>query len=232
MKIINYSFTLLIILIISCGQADRKANTKDEIKYDEKPLTAPTEILTAAENYNNGYMAFQSNNYNKAIEFYRKAILLDPNFIDAYDNCGLSYRRLGNLDSAAYFYKASIKIDPTAVIAHGNLAIVYSEKGDLENAIKEYEEISKYHPNDPEASYGIAGIYLHSKQYDKALISAKKSAELFEKYAPEYVGDAYYYVGLSYFKLNDKKNAIKFMQKAIQKGTQVPKDILSELGLK
>lgn len=233
MKRKNYiSILALTVSITACGQTKPKDNTKDGIKYDEKSLTSPTDNPTAAENYNNGYRAFHSGDYNKAIKFYRKAIQLDPKYTDAYDNCGIAYRRLGNLDSAAFFYKESIKINPKATIAHGNLAIVYSEQGKLQEAIKEYEEISKNNPNDPEAPYGIAGIYLQAKQYDKALVSAKKSSVLFEKYAPQYVGDAYYYVGLSYLKLNDKKNAKEYIQNALQKGAQVPANILTEVGLK
>lgn len=226
MKIKNYiSILTLIVSITACRQTNSKDNTKDGIKYDEKPLASPTDNMTAAENYNKGYMAFHSGDYHKAIKHYRKAIQLDPKYTDAYDNCGIAYRRLGNLDSAAYFYKESIKINPKAMIAHGNLAIVYSEQGKLQEAIKEYEEISKNNPNDPEAPYGIAGIYLQAQQYDKALTAAKKSAELFEKYQPQYVGDAYYYVGLSYLYLNDKKNAKEYILKAKQKGTQVPADV-------
>ena len=233
MKTLNYiSILLLAVTISACGQTNSKDNTVNGIKYNEKNLTAPTDNSTAGENYNNGYHAFQSGDYRTAIKYYRKAIGLDPKFVDAYDNCGISYRRLGNLDSAAYFYKESIKINPKTSIAHGNLAIVYTEKGDLENAIKEYEEIAKYNPNDPETPYGIAGIYLKAGQNDKALIAAKKAVELFEKYQPQYVGDAYYYVGLSYLRLNDKKNAKEYMQKAIQKGTSIPADIRVQLEAK
>lgn len=219
------SILTLTVSITACGQTNSNDGTKDGIKYGEKPMTTPTDNMTAAENYNKGYMAFHSEDYRKAISYYRKAIQLDPKHTDAMDNCGIAYRRLGNLDSAAYFYKESIKINPKAMIAHGNLAIVYSDQGKLEDAIKEYEEISKYNPNDPEAPYGIAGIFLQAQQYDKALTAAKKSAELFEKYAPQYVGDAYYYVGLSYMYLNDKKNAKEWIQKAKQKGTSIPADV-------
>jgi len=223
------TFISLLILSVSlsgCGQTNSNENSKDDIKFNEQAQTSPTKNLTAAENYSKGYNAFHSDDYIKAIKYYRKAIKQDPNYIDAYDNCGVAYRRMGNLDSAAYYYKKSIQINPKTSIAHGNLAIVYTEQGKLQEAIQEYGEISKYNPNDPEAPYGIAGLYIQMKQYDKALPIAKKSAELFEKYQPQYVGDAYYYVGLSYLYLKENKNAKEYFYKAIQKGTQVPQDIL------
>ena len=233
MTIKNYISILSLTVSISvCGQTNTNENNKDGIKFNERPPNSSTDNLSAKENYNIGYKAFHSEDYRKAISYYRKAIQLDPKFSDAMDNCGIAYRRLGNLDSAAYFYKESIKINPEGMVAHGNLAIIYSHQGKYEDAIKEYEEISKYNPNDPEAPYGIAGVYLIAKQYDKALISAKKSVELFEKYAPKYVGDAYYYVGLSYLKLNDKSNAKDYFQKAIEKGTSVSADLKAKAGMK
>lgn len=231
MKKVNYYIIISSIIISACGQTNTRKAPQDGIIYDEKAVVAPTENMTAMDNYNAGYKAFQVEDYQKAIKLYRKAILLDPKYVDTYDNCGLSYRRLGNLDSAAYFYKKSIEIKPSGQIAHGNLAIVYSTKGEHENAIKEYKEISKYNPNDPEAPYGIAGIYLDLKQYNKALVSAQKAVELFQKYQPQYVGDAYYYVGLCYLNLNNKSKAKEFMERAAREGTPVPGDIKTNLGL-
>ena len=231
-KLNSYIIISTIIIISACGQTNTRKVQKDGIIYNEKAVVAPTENMTAMENYNAGYKAFQAENYKKAISFYKQAISLDSKYVDAYDNCGLSYRRLGNLDSAAYFYKKSIEINPSGQIAHGNLAIVYSTKGENENAIKEYKEISKYNPNDPEAPYGIAGIYLDLKQYDKALVFALKAVKLCEKYQPRYIGDAYYYVGLCYLNLNNKDEANEFMQRAILAGTPVPKEIKIKLGLK
>lgn len=231
MKKINYYIIISTIIISACGQINKRKAPKDGIIYDEKAVVAPTENMTAMDNYNAGYKAFQAEDYKKAISLYKQAISLDSKYVDAYDNCGLSYKRLGNLDSAAYFYKKSIEINPSGQIAHGNLAVVYSEKGQHENAIKEYKEISKYNPNDPEAPYGIAGIYLDLKQYDKALVSALKAVKLFEKYQPQYVGDSYYYVGLCYLNLNDKGRAKEFVEKAAQAGTPIPEEIKITLGL-
>src|SRR5436190_9020607 len=180
MKAIYYSSVLLVMAsITSCklGDSENGKNAKQQ-------LVVPTNNLTAMDNYNLGYKAYHSADYNNAVKYYRKSIQLDPKNFGAYDNCGISYRRMKNLDSAAYFYKESIKIYPKGSVAHGNLAILYAEKGEFENSINEYQEISKHNPNDPEAPYGIAGIYLQTKQYSKALIAAKKSATLFEKYQP------------------------------------------------
>ncbi|HTA62992.1 MAG TPA: tetratricopeptide repeat protein [Bacteroidia bacterium] len=224
-----YNFICYAILapaIISCQNNDKVENG---IKYDESAVVASTKDLSAATSYNIGYAAFHSGNYKQAIKLYRKAIEIDPKYVDAYDNCGLSYRRLGILDSAEYFYKESIKIYPQGTTSHGNLAIVYTERGQNDKAIQEYEVLAKYNPNDPESYYGQAGVYIDMKEYDKAIPLAKKSIDLFEKYKPEYAGDAYYYVGLAYLKLKDKVKAKEYINKAVQKGSTPPPNIMAEL---
>ncbi|MGZ3883631.1 MAG: tetratricopeptide repeat protein [Bacteroidia bacterium] len=225
-------FCFAISVSLSAQSASKVSSPNGGIKYGEKAVVSKSTNPMAVETYNNGYAAFKARDYKKAVSFYREAIALDPGYVDAYDNCGLAYRRLGNVDSAVYFYKASIKIYPKGSTAHGNLALLYSEKKEHDNALKEFDELAKCNPNDPEAPYGKAGVYLDMGKYDKALAAAKQSAVLFEKYHPQYAGDAYYYMGLSYFQLNDKANAKVYMQKAIDKGTKPPAPILSELGIK
>jgi tetratricopeptide (TPR) repeat protein len=226
-------FFCLGFSILLHAQNNLKVSAPDGgIKYGEKSVIASTTNTVAAESYNNGYAAFKARDYKKAVSCYRKAIALDPKYVDAYDNCGLAYRRLGNLDSAIYYYKESIKLYPKGTVSHGNLAFVYSEKKEHENALKEFDEITKYNPNDPEAPYGKAGVYLDMGQFEKALAAAKQSAQLFEKFHPQYAGDAYYYIGLSYYQLKDRPSAKVYMQKAIDKGTKPPAPILEDLGIK
>lgn len=232
----NYYACILLLLTMSSARGLSQTSSavkapESGIKYGEKGKVARSANPLAVENYNSGYKAFKARDYKTAVAHYRQAIALDADYVDAYDNCGLAYRRLGNIDSAVYFYKASIALYPKGSTAHGNLALLYSEKKEHAKALKEFDELAKCNPNDPEAPYGKAGVYLDMGKYDKALASAKRSVTLFEKYHPQYAGDAYYYVGLAYFQLHDKVNAKLYMQKAIEKGTKPPVPILAELGI-
>ena len=215
--------------LTSCGQNNKNSG---DTRFVEKALSSPTTKEDARQFYNDGYRAFHSNDFPKAIDLYKKAIAIDPQYADAYDNCGLSYRRLGNLDSAETYYKKSINLNPKAMIAHANLAIVYTDKGNLNAALNEYNEIKKYNSNDPEAFYGAADIYFRMENVDKALENSLKALELYNPTNPQYAGDAEFYVGLAYYKKQDKQKAKTYMLKAMQHGTQVPESYLNEFGLK
>ncbi len=116
----------------------RNERTTDSIPYIEEPLTAPTKNPWAEMHYDKGYDAFHAGDYRKAIRHYQRAIELDPKFIDAYDNCGVCYRRLGDLNSAVNLYRELIKINPKGNVAHSNLAVVYALRGMTDKAIREY----------------------------------------------------------------------------------------------
>ena len=50
--------------------------------------------------------------YDSAIRDYTKAIELDPKFVDAYNNRGLSYDNKKEYDSAIRDYTKAIELDP------------------------------------------------------------------------------------------------------------------------
>jgi tetratricopeptide (TPR) repeat protein len=57
----------------------------------------------------------------EAIEAYRKAIQLDPNFAMAYSNLGNALKDKGQLEEAIEAYRKAIQLDPNFAMAYGNL---------------------------------------------------------------------------------------------------------------
>jgi len=76
--------------------------------------------------------------YTKAIEAYKQAIRIFPNFAIAYSNIGRSYGQLGLYKDAIEAYKQAIRIDPDYVNAHFNLGLSHLQIGDKSSALNEY----------------------------------------------------------------------------------------------
>ena len=70
-----------------------------------------SEISIEAKNFNANGLAFaQQGQYQKAIEEYKKAILMEPVYTDPYINCGKAYYAIGNYDMAQYYNLKSKEI--------------------------------------------------------------------------------------------------------------------------
>ena len=71
----------------------------------------------------------------KAIEYYQKAIKLDPEYARAYSNLGVVYDDLGQKEKAIEYYQKAIKLDPEDAFAYNNLGVVYRGLGPILSGI-------------------------------------------------------------------------------------------------
>ncbi len=69
-----------------------------------------------------------------AIEMYRKAIELKPDFEPAYNNLGLIYGERGQYDAALDVFEAAREINPRSLVSAYNTVVVYYLKGDYKKA--------------------------------------------------------------------------------------------------
>ena len=95
--------------------------------------------------YNIGNIYLKEDNYRKAISFYEKAITLDSEFADAYNNLAYSLCELKeDLDKAEKYIKRAIKLNPDNKIYYlDTLGVIYLNQGKIEKAISTYEEALK-----------------------------------------------------------------------------------------
>ena len=52
------------------------------------------------------------NRYNDAIEAYRQALRINPEYADAWDNLGFAYRKLNRYNDAIEAYRQALRINP------------------------------------------------------------------------------------------------------------------------
>ena len=221
----SYILILISLFLYSCNFSQ---DNKPKIRFTEKQLNSPTQNEKAMSYYNQGYEAFHKEDYRTAISFYRAAIKYDSAYTDAYDNLGLSYRRLNILDSAEFFYIKSLSILPTNLIALNNLALVYVHEGNLDKAELTYLQILKIDSTEPDGYYGLADIYYQTSKFELSIRNGLKAYELWKQSNKIYAGDAISFVGVSYLSLNDKKNAKKYFSLASSLGRNISSEYLKQ----
>ena len=159
------------------------------LRKDDKLNAVSAFKLALAYNENNPYynnsLAYsyvRIEMYDDAIEYYQKAIKLNPDAKWTSIVChalGAVYAEIkGNFEAAEATYQAGLVLDPTnleLLLSLGDLLMV---KGDLDKAIRTYCDGITLNPENFLA-YAKAGLALWEKDYvEEAIVSFHKSIEL------------------------------------------------------
>ncbi len=105
--------------------------------------TGPTDL-------EEGLIAYDQGNWEKALSHLDKAVQHDPENTEAYFKRGVIYQRMEKIDDAIMNYREVVRIDRKHFKAHYNLANLYSfEKKDTVQAIFHYRRFLKMAPGHP-----------------------------------------------------------------------------------
>jgi Flp pilus assembly protein TadD len=93
---------------------------------------------------------YDQQQWPKAIEWYQKALELDPQNVDAHTDLGTAYYNVGRAQDALREYRKSLEIDPKHEPTIFNTIVVNLHGiGDLPAAQQAWERLSKLNPNYP-----------------------------------------------------------------------------------
>ena len=168
-------------------------------------LTNSIRLKPDAASYSNRGIAHDNlGQYQRAIEDYREAIRLKPDYAEAYNNRGAAYHNLGQKQRAIEDYNEAIRLKPDHADAYYNRGITYRELGQYQLAIEDYNEAIRLKPDAVDAYYNRGIAYYNLGQKQRAIEDYNEAIRL----KPDYV-DAYYNRGLTYRELGQYKLAIE-----------------------
>ena len=125
-----------------------------------------------------------------AIESYKQAIKINPNYAEAHNNMGIALKDKGDLEAAIDSYQQALKIKPDYAEAYYNMGNALNDKGDPEAALDSYKKAIKINTDYADA-YSNMGSALKDKGDLEAAIDSYKQAL---KIKPDYA-EAYYNMG-------------------------------------
>jgi tetratricopeptide (TPR) repeat protein len=162
-------------------------------------------------------------NYDRALEDFNQALVLNPSYALAYDSRGTAFFYKGDDDRALSDYTEAIRLIPKNAIPYANRGTVYSKKGDFAHAIEDYSEAIRISPSTAFSSYCNRGMaYGNTGNNDLAIEDFNLAIKLNSQYA-----QLYYYRGLAYKAKGDISTALDEIKKACTMGFEIACKALS-----
>lgn len=166
-------FSLPGTYTVSCDKPDGTTVASGEV------VIIPGEEII---DYNDlGNAEYNKQNYNKAIEYYTKAIESKPDVAEYYLNRGDCYDLTGSYDNAIKDYLKCLSLDANNDVACGNLGWSYLHKSNFKEALKSFFIGDKISSDNLDIKLGTALSYYELKDFD----NSKKNLEELIKIIPE-----------------------------------------------
>jgi tetratricopeptide (TPR) repeat protein len=116
--------------------------------------------------------------YAKAKALLKKAIAINPRFIDAYNDLGRIYLKEGKTDEALNIFQNLARSNPLYTGIRVNLGEALLNKGRFEEALAELKKGLKLGGESKELYNNIAYIYLKLDETEKAIKAYKKALKI------------------------------------------------------
>jgi tetratricopeptide (TPR) repeat protein len=151
---------------------------------------------------------------NKAIDYSKKALELNPNLFEAHNARGFILEVTQNNEDAVTEFQKATAINDNIAEAHLSLGRNYRLLGLYDKAIEEFNRANALNPNDPLPLAYIATTYMTVGEYTKAIQYAQQAL----KADPT---DPYMYgnLGTMQYRTKDYPAAIAALSMAIHGGT-------------
>ncbi|MHA2219527.1 MAG: tetratricopeptide repeat protein [Candidatus Hodarchaeales archaeon] len=166
---------------------------------------------TADDWFLRAYSEAEEGNHEKAIDYYDKTIKLDPDYVNAYNNRGVSYDELEKYDRAIENFNKAIELKPEKADYYSNRGVSYRKLGKYERAIEDYDKAIELNPEEA-VFYNNRGFsFLKLEKYERANEDYDKAIQLDPK-------DTLVYANLTELKiiLNEFEEALNILDKAIE----------------
>jgi tetratricopeptide (TPR) repeat protein len=203
----------------------------------EKLLKATLNDYGPLANIHNlfGVTYHRQSKFPDAIKEFQKALLANPEFIEAALNLAATLCDLSHYDEAReVFAKISSQVDPrkrqpTLVLGrlanqHASNGYAYEESGMLSDAIQEYRKALALFERMPDVKMSLAKLYVRVGQNEKARVEFEEIIKLNPNHT-----EAHTWLGILYYKLSRRDEA-KFHWEKAQQGN--PNDLSSRAYLR
>jgi tetratricopeptide (TPR) repeat protein len=147
----------------------------------------------------------------EAMEDFKQAIKIKPDYAEPLDALGVAYARLGRFAEAIEASKQAIRIKPDLADAHENLGNAYCGLGRYQDAVESYEQAIRIKPDNAGAHYNLGNACCALGRWPEAIEAFGQAVRINPDYA-----EAYTNLGIVYRRLGRFIEAIDAYKQAIK----------------
>ncbi len=155
----------------------KKLEDQGQLNIFDSKNEAPVIELTRDFDFFEAALTHHDSDTEKAIEFYKKAIINKDHVADAFCNLGILLSQANDTAGAIDSFTKSLKKDPRHYEAQFNLANIYADAGDQNLAKLHYEVARKIDAKDPNLHFNLAVVLASLEHYKHAIDSLRKYFE-------------------------------------------------------
>ncbi len=201
------------------GSAFFSVNAMDSAEaHFSKALALNSRQYAASNNLAIIYM--HKSNYTKAVEAYRKSLVVLPDNAQGWYDMGGCYIQMKQYDSAIAALRQAVRFDPQLTDGYMQLGLACFLVKNYAEAEKCITKALELQPGDVPALGNLATVYLSEGKNEQAL-------DLFKKVlaADPNAANAYSNIGHCYFKMRQFAEAVAALEKAVSLHSGNDKDI-------
>lgn len=229
-NLIVFALIFEISFLTSCVSTTQAPHAKAFIaKENDSSLTKVPSLSTkqvdfdkASYYYGLGFFALKAQDFDGAIDYFKKALQYDPTSSFLNFNLGLIFNylaqyerdksiRFGGFKRAEYYLENALIKNPNEIKIISLLADTYTSLGETDQAINLYKKILKIEPNEDESRFHLAELLTRSSLFIESIDNLKM---LSEKYSDQW--EFNFQMGLNYFLMRKYDEALTFLKKGFK----------------
>ncbi len=141
------------------------------------------QVLAANPNYADawhllGVVAYQTGEYESAVQHISRAIALHPSQSVFHSNLGNALQALGKITDAIESYRQAVQLDPQIPDYYNNLAAALQKQGKLEEAVIHFRRALSLAPSDAEIHSNLAAALFKHGLPDEAVDLYRRAIQI------------------------------------------------------
>lgn len=185
MKKLIFNIMLLTISTWAISQNNINEAFSKSYTYEanQEYSKAVTEIMNVYDatsytmNLRLGWLNYLTGEHLKSQGYYKKAIALEPNSIEARLGYVYPTSTIENWDDVIATYNDILSIDPQNSTVNYRLAYIYNYRRDFEKAANYAQKVVKLYPFDYNANYLLGQVYISQGKIKEAKVNLTRALQ-------------------------------------------------------